>query len=96
MILTPELLRPLEATDFAFEVAEGAPVALRLDTVAEARREQGFRQFSLHFSGPLNTPLMQGTYLISHPQLGEGPLFLVPTGKDNEQMFYEAACSCQG
>ncbi|WP_111656953.1 DUF6916 family protein [Isoalcanivorax indicus] len=96
MILTPEQLQPLTGSDFAFEVAEGAPVTLRLDSVNEARSDQGFRQFSLYFSGPLDAPLMQGTYLIRHPVLGEGPLFLVPTGRDAEQMCYEAACSCQG
>ena len=96
MMLTPERVSPLAGSDFAFEVAEGAPVFLRLASVAEAQSEQGFRQFSLHFSGPLNTPLMQGTYLVRHPVLGEGPLFVVPTGKDAEQMCYEAACSCQG
>ena len=96
MKLTPELAEPLQGSDFHCEVAEGAPVALRLQAVKEAGVGQGFRQFSLHFSGPLETPLMQGTYEIHHPVLGDGPLFIVPVAREAEQMCYEAACSCRG
>jgi hypothetical protein len=35
--------------------------------------------------------LAQGTYRLSHPQLGELELFLVPLGPAAEGMQYEAA-----
>lgn len=46
-------------------------------------------QFSLVFAGPLG--LSQGTYRLTHPELGDLDLFLVPIGRDGEGVRYEAA-----
>jgi hypothetical protein len=46
-------------------------------------------QFSLVFSGP--PVLGQGTYRLTHAELGELDLFLVPIGRDGEVVRYEAA-----
>lgn len=48
-------------------------------------------QFSLVFRGPAAQVLPQATYQVSHAELGELDLFLVPIGPDAEGMRYEAA-----
>ena len=48
-------------------------------------------QFSLVFLGPTSPHLPQGTYLLTHAELGELTLFLVPIGADADGIRYEAA-----
>lgn len=48
-------------------------------------------QFSLVFRGPTSAPLPQGTYLLTHAELGELALSLVPIGADSDGIRYEAA-----
>lgn len=48
-------------------------------------------QFSLVFRGPEGSALPQGIYRLSHAELGELDLFLVPIGRDAEGTRYEAA-----
>ncbi len=48
-------------------------------------------QFSLVFTGPLETRLSQGTARLEHAELGELHLFLVPLGPRGDVMQYEAA-----
>jgi hypothetical protein len=47
-------------------------------------------QFSVLFRGPAAPVLQQGTYPLSHTELGALTLFLVPLGPDAEGMLYEA------
>ena len=49
------------------------------------------RQFSLVFRAPATQVWPQGTYGLSHEELGELELFLVPIGSDAEGVRYEAA-----
>lgn len=48
-------------------------------------------QFSLVFRGPAAPGLAQGIHRLTHAELGELDLFLVPLGPDAEGMRYEAA-----
>jgi len=48
-------------------------------------------QFSLVFLGPTSPHLPQATYLLTHAELGELALFLVPIGADSAGIRYEAA-----
>jgi hypothetical protein len=50
----------------------------------------GRRPFSLHFSGPRETLLPQGTYRFEHAALGWFPLFIVPRAQDASGTRYEA------
>jgi hypothetical protein len=51
----------------------------------------GFREpFSLHFLGPRFPVYGQGTYRVSHPDLGDIDLFMVPIGSSDEGITYEA------
>ena len=47
-------------------------------------------QFSLIFRGPGDRPLAQAMYELSHDELGDFVLFLVPVGADAEGYRYEA------
>jgi hypothetical protein len=44
--------------------------------------------FRLVFRGPLDTPLQQETYRLSHDRLGDLDLTVVPIRKDEEGIFY--------
>ena len=80
--------------DTAFALHGAAADAPRIDIVlfsaTENTRSPDLEQFSLLFRGPAETPVPQATYTMSHPELGEFPLFLVPVGRDARGMNYEA------
>lgn len=47
--------------------------------------------FALVFRAPLESPLPQRMYLLTHPQLGRFEhIFLVPIAEDREGFYYEA------
>lgn len=48
-------------------------------------------QFSLLFQGPTTPQLDQSMHRVSHPELGDLDLFLVPIGPHGDGMGYEAA-----
>ena len=75
---------------------DGQVVPLELTAATESSEAggqgpdgQSRRQFSLVFSGP--EPLPQATYTLTHTELGELELFLVPLGPGPQGMRYEAA-----
>jgi hypothetical protein len=95
--LTHEHFAPLVGEDFAVAAAEDV-LAMRLDEATASalpggRGPQGQEraQFSLHFRGPATPVLPQGTYVVTHPALGDQELFLVPLGRDADGVRYEAA-----
>ena len=47
-------------------------------------------EFSIVLLGPLNTFLGQGVRLLSHEQMGQFELFIVPVRKDDKGFYYEA------
>ncbi len=47
-------------------------------------------RFSLMFHGSPEFFLPQATYMFSHPQMGDFPLFLVPMRKSAEGYLYQA------
>jgi uncharacterized protein DUF6916 len=49
------------------------------------------KQFSLVFRGPASTYLPQATYRLSHAELGELDVFLVPVGTEPDGLRYQAA-----
>jgi hypothetical protein len=49
-----------------------------------------FESFSLLFEGPVSTPLTQGTYSFAHPQMGHFDLFIVPIGRQEQLIQYQA------
>lgn len=76
--------------------AEGMPLTLVRATESAAPGGPGPAgqqrlQFSLEFAGALEHPLPQSTYRVSHAELGELELFLVPLGPEDGSMRYQAA-----
>jgi len=58
--------------------------------VADRTRTTRQEQFSLLFKAPDTAPIEQGLYEVEHPELGRMALFLVPIGKDETTIKFEA------
>lgn len=86
---------PFVGTDFSFGgigVPEGV---LRLTDIEDTRppgpmRRRAGECFVLTFSGPANTPLVQGTYEVNHFNLGDFDLFISVGPQQNTNMSYYA------
>ena len=70
---------------------EAQPFELELVEVTEPTITASQTFFSLFFLGKPDLLLPQGTYRISHEQLGEMMLFLVPIAREEGGFKYEAA-----
>lgn len=66
------------ASDFVFH---------RIDDGIDTKIQQSF---SLIFHSPLDVAPQQGLYSVSHGELGDFELFLVPINKTDEHFVYEA------
>ncbi len=58
----------------------------------DERRDESHRRepFSLVFRGPAELVLPQAIYRLTHDELGDQEMFLVPIGPDAQGMRYEA------
>ena len=56
----------------------------------QEHEEQGLERFSALFAGPGNALLPQGLYRLTHDQMGDVDLFLVPVSVDQRRIQYEA------
>jgi hypothetical protein len=65
-------------------------LVLRSATATTATPGAPREPFSLLFVGPADPLLPQATFLLTHPTLGELPVFLVPVGQDAGGVRYEA------
>lgn len=94
MSLTLELAQSLAGSVFSLATADPQqPIQLRLDQVKESAAAGQYIQFSLLFRGPLDAPLVQQTFLLSHPELEQLPVFLVPVGQSEDNIQYQAIFS---
>ena len=57
---------------------------------AGEHEQQGMERFSAFFNGPGDAPLLQQVYQLSHDQMGEFDIFLVPISGDQRGYRYEA------
>lgn len=88
--LTFELFAPhLESP---FQVADGAGNAATFELVEAADHGSTPRHvaFSLVFRGPPDRFAPQGTYRFAHEGIGALDLFIVPVGRDDRGLYYEA------
>jgi hypothetical protein len=69
---------PLVGSMFDIERPDGDRVAVELVDATELPGRGDC--FSLVFHGPTDVPLDQRTYRVTHRELGDFPLFLVPLG----------------
>ena len=56
----------------------------------QEHEEQGLERFSAVFNGPEGLLLPQGTYRLTHDQMGDVDLFLVPVSSNQRTHQYEA------
>ncbi len=59
-------------------------------TDRNTRKVPGVDTFSIIFRGAHARPLEQGTYRFTHRSIGAFDLFIVPVGKDDKGLLYEA------
>ncbi len=78
-------------TQFRIPVENSDPLKLELFEITEGLSTDRQEQFALHFRGPLEMPFPQAIRQLEHDTLGTLTLFLVPIGKDEQSMIYEAA-----
>jgi hypothetical protein len=69
----------------------GGTYPLKLTRLTESKQNPKFQVFSLYFHGSGDRILPQRIYKLNHANLGEIDLFLVPIGKDQDGVTYEAA-----
>ena len=95
--LTHECFSPQIGTTFVAHHSGENSYPLRLDAVKEkprSRAPDGNRDpFSLLFSGPGPNYLVQGTYCLSHPAMGEMEVFVVPVGERSDGFVYQVVFS---
>jgi hypothetical protein len=81
-------------TIFGVPIDETRSVDLKLVAVTpkrvEPHEQAGMERFSALFSGPLDAPLPQQIYRITHPEMGEFEIFLVAIGQEPDGFRYEA------
>src|SRR5262245_10635278 len=87
---TMEMFAPQAGSKFTMHCGNTGAVELTLDSVNDLGSSARHIQFSMVFSGPQSAPLKQGIYRLDHGVLGGLDLFLVPVGKDQKGVQYEA------
>jgi hypothetical protein len=98
--LTLEHFTPHLGTEFVCRTTDGGAYPLRL-TEAEAvgralkssAKAAARSPFSLLFQGPQSPVLPQSIYPLEHAELGTLPLFIVPIGREEEGILYQAIFS---
>ncbi len=91
--LTFEDFSPLLEQKFQIKLEDNTTLVVQLTetTINENSAERNGRQsFSIVFRGPRNLEMTQGIYPVSHEELGEFSIFLVPIGPDEKGMCFEA------
>lgn len=98
--LTLETAKPLEGTTFELTTPNGATISLKLEEVLpyethQRRRPRGAadqkrQPFALYFLSPSPDPVTQGTYALRSEAVTFDSLFIVPVGKDENGVEYEA------
>jgi hypothetical protein len=56
----------------------------------QSNEQAGMERFSVFFDGPGGTRLPQSVYSLTHNQMGEFDIFLVPISSDRRGFRYEA------
>lgn len=91
--LTEEEFSKHVDTDFRVKLETPEPINLRLVQVkGYAKKDEehgGMERFSLFFTGP-SSLLLQNTYSLSHDEMGEFDLFVVPIGRTGDGFRYES------
>lgn len=65
-------------------------LTLELVKLTDTSTSPNLETFALLFCGPATPLLQQGTYRLSHDQMGTAELFLVPVERRADGLYYEA------
>jgi hypothetical protein len=73
-----------------FQVQTDPSVELELIEVSELKLHPQQEEFTIVFRGPGNAFLEQGIRSLTHEQMGQFEIFLVPIRQDEHGFYYEA------
>jgi hypothetical protein len=88
--LTHEEFSTYANTKFHVQADENTQVEVELVKVSDVKLYPKQEEFSIEFSGPLDSFLGQGVRNFSHEQMGQFELFIVPIRQDEQGFYYEA------
>ena len=77
-------------TEFKLKIGESDVIKVELVTADDLGSTPRQEQFSLVFRGPAAPVLPQTIYQMEHATIGLFNVFLVPVGRDNLGVLYEA------
>lgn len=77
-------------TKFRFMWGESNSIDLEMEEANDLGSTPRQKQFSIIFRGPLQPLLAQGIHRLEHEKMGTIDLFLVPIGRDEGGVRYEA------
>ena len=77
-------------TKFTLVLEGFDPIELKLSRVSDLIESNGAEGFSIVFKGPGEFVLRQNTYRLEHDAMGAFEILLVPIGKDEQGVDYEA------
>ena len=84
------MFAPHVGTKFQMSCGNSQTLELELQSVNDLGSSARNIQFSMVFLGPQNAPIEQMIYRLEHPALGPLDLFLVPIGRGQNGVQYEA------
>ena len=87
---TLETFEPCVGDAFALSAGDASAEIVLHSALALGEWPGGRQPFSLTFRGPAEPALPQATYGFEHAELGAFDLFIVPIGRDDGGMIYEA------
>jgi hypothetical protein len=91
--ITREIFAESVGTKFRLNTEASGPIELELVKVTEGVSSPRHEQFSLLFHGPQSPFLPQMVYHMEHEKFGELDMFIVPIGKHQNGLQYEAVFS---
>jgi hypothetical protein len=78
-------------TTFRLNLPETDVLELELIKVEDVGSTAKQERFSVLFRGPLERGVRQGSFSFEHETLGNFDLFIVPIGREDDGIVYEAA-----
>lgn len=77
-------------TRFQVQIDDGTTIEMELAEISELKVHPNQEEFAVVFRGPSNAFLQQGIRSVTHEQMGQFDLFLVPIQQDTQGFYYEA------
>jgi hypothetical protein len=88
-----EKFEPFVGTQFGAQLADGRALELQLIEVRPGVSNDRMHQFALTFIGPAQPLLPQQIVRLTHRDLGDMDIFIVPVAANSDGVHYEAVFS---